>query len=690
MLVRDFFGLALALGFVLCTGVADSQAVATQDADAPDAGDAVLDLLYSDRGFGAPELSPSGRYLAYIQHGEGDGATDYVVIQDLDDPDPATRANAMGLGPVDPDWVRWASEDRLLISVSTRGDGSGYDLARFFEGFRFSRVLSVPRDLSDGGVVLFSGESNNVVGANLTISRVVDFLTDDPTHILMPAFQRNYYHLWRVNILTGEAEVVERGSRNTIAWFTDQGEPVMRVDRRGGGRIEFYTRRESGRGWRRTMTVRPRDIEQRDQDFEWAGSTETLGEILVRARPEGTDRLGIYRYDLETGEFLEPVAVRDDYDVAIALTGSFSGRYLGYGYIADRFIYEIEDPVLGAHYRGLLNFFGDQIEVEPVSFGGSRMVLRVDGPTEPATIYLYDTEIRSVDPLFALFPLSVETPLSDVETIHYVARDGLALTAYLTWPIEGSVAQAPLVVLPHGGPESRDSIRFDDLPQYLASQGYAVLQPNFRGSWGYGQAFLQAGHHEWGLAMQQDIDDAVDFMIASGRIDAERVCLVGFSYGAYAAVSGVQTSPDRYRCAVGGGGVYDLPAFLEQKADVGEAVEEYWLELLGNPGNADDAARLNATSPTLQASAITRPVFIYHGVEDRSTSIEQSRALRDALANADVAHAYLEEADTGHNWGRDEESHRRAFRNIRDFLADAMDGQLDSFVPQGAPAEPED
>lgn len=434
---------------------------------------------------------------------------------------------------------------------------------------------------------MFSNANNRMQSANWRLSQITDYMPDDPEHVLMPADNRGRYSLWKVNILTGDAEIFEEGTRRTIGWHTIDGVAVMRLDLSSRGRrMYIYTRRDAESRWERTLTIRRRDIqEQQNQtDFEWAGETGVPGQIYVRGQPKGSDFIGIHRYDLESGQYLESVAERDDFDIGSALVNDWSGEFLGYSYVADRREFSFTNRQFDAHYRGLLNYFGDQIEVYPVSFGGDRMIVSASGPTEIGSYYLYDFDATHIELLSVIWPSSTEVRTFEVQPYAYEARDGLSISGYVTWPASGPGPSTPLVVMPHGGPEARDSIVFDFMPQYLANQGYAVFQPNFRGSYGFGQAFMEAGHQQWGLAMQTDIEDGVRRLMAEGRVDPDRICLVGFSYGGYAALSGLATSPDLYKCAIAGGSVTDLRRFLDFKEDISDEVNEYWVDLIGIGG----------------------------------------------------------------------------------------------------------
>ncbi|HET8699279.1 MAG TPA: alpha/beta fold hydrolase [Gammaproteobacteria bacterium] len=219
----------------------------------------------------------------------------------------------------------------------------------------------------------------------------------------------------------------------------------------------------------------------------------------------------------------------------------------------------------------------------------------------------------------------------------YRARDGVEIPGYLTRPLDAK-GPTPLVLLPHGGPAARDVGGYDWLAHALASRGYAVLQPNFRGSGGFGEKWEKAGHGEWGIGvMQNDLTDGVAAVVAAGIADPERVCIVGASYGGYAALAGAVFTPELYRCAAAIAGVSDLRdmlGFERDKAGQASATLSYWRQAMGVTDADSPVERLNAASPAQHVERVRAPILLIHGRDDTVVPITQSRAMQRALANA--------------------------------------------------------
>jgi dipeptidyl aminopeptidase/acylaminoacyl peptidase len=251
--------------------------------------------------------------------------------------------------------------------------------------------------------------------------------------------------------------------------------------------------------------------------------------------------------------------------------------------------------------------------------------------------YLLDSKAGTAKQIAATNMQLAAAKLARRSAYSYAARDGVQIPAYLTRPL-GVEGRAPLVLLPHGGPASRDYGGYDWLAHGLASRGYAVLQPNFRGSGGYGQQWEEAGHGEWGIGvMQHDLTDGVAAVVAAGIADPERVCIVGASYGGYAALAGAAFTPELYRCAAAIAGVADLREMLDFERDRAggrSATVSYWRQAMGVDEEGSSRQDLDAASPARHAERVRAPVLLIHGRDDTVVPLVQSRMMESALQRA--------------------------------------------------------
>jgi dipeptidyl aminopeptidase/acylaminoacyl peptidase len=291
-------------------------------------------------------------------------------------------------------------------------------------------------------------------------------------------------------------------------------------------------------------------------------------------------------------------------------------------------------------------FQGQAVRITSITADGTRAIVLVYGDRNPGEYYLYDAKGQKVQLLFSVRPEIKLDDMAEMKPVTLKARDGKTLHGYLTLP-HGRSKNVPLIVYPHGGPFGiRDQWDFNSDVQLLAYHGYAVLQVNYRGSGGYGEAFQEAGYQQWGGTMQDDVTDATHWAIDQGVADPKRICIYGASYGGYAALEGVVKEPDLYKCAVGYAGVYDL-VMERNKAHTlhGRTLIPFMSRTLG-----DDEAALNANSPYLHVDKIKADLFLTHGGFDKTVDVDQVNELRGALDKIKKPYEWVYFPNEGHGY----------------------------------------
>ncbi len=626
-------------------------------------------VIYGEPDIAGPTLSPSGNRLAYIRHegDERDGRAT-VVLLDLTGPEPEVFRTL----PFDRKvkWVQWASEDRILVSLSAtrpiRGGWAWFVTSGgqivITDELDVSFIAAMDTDGSDP-VVLFA--SNRSLGTSqLQLDYVVDFLADDPDHVLMGVRGRRRAGLdvYRANVHNGRASRIDRGRPETLAWFTDsRGVTVMRLDAIPYRQeVAVLIREEDGELWTRVAQNSISSFSELAEGVNWVGRTDTINEALVTAENEETGRRSLFRFDFFTGDLAAPIWTHPLYDIAGVQVDPVSGRALALTWADERTHVEVFDPELAAHWPALESFFGDEVVVRPMQRAGDRVLVQISGPVEPASYFVYSLSRTQVDALGPRIEQLNNAALATVRIHHYQAADGTDLFGYLTIPPYPAATPTPLVVLPHGGPKARDYYGFDTLAQLIAAEGFMVFQPQYRGSAGFGREFAEAGYGQWAGLIQSDITDGVRSVIASKQVDADRVCVAGWSFGGYSALLQAILEPDLYRCAAAGAAVTDPESLLAHaEADLeGEAVA-----LRAMIGATDEAAlaRLSAVG---RVNEITVPVLLVHGREDRIVPVEQSEMMAEALeaADADYDTFYF---DGGHSLDNRRDMQRAMFQITR-------------------------
>jgi dipeptidyl aminopeptidase/acylaminoacyl peptidase len=563
------------------------------------------------------ELSPEGDRVAFITV---DGENRQLVVQRLDGRE-RYRLNA-GQGKVRD--IAWAGADHVLIQATSTGRSGMSGLREFGVTVAFNLKTRKSAVLLDNTPDTLPQRMGSPVVARLRGETVVvapSWTTKGGAHYS--------YDLYRVDLDTGRGAVLVKGGQDVSDWLVGpDGTAEARVESNDvTGRRVLQAR--AGAGWRTFLSG------DEDQPVGLGGLGRKPGTAVVGKR-EG-DHWNFYEADLATGALGAPMRGSGGQPTGI-VSDPATHRPIGLSYMRDKLEYEFFDPAHQRTWRSAVApFKGSHVALESLTPDFRKLVIKVEGAADAETYYLVDTVAKKADLLADGRPNIPPEALGTVRWITYKAADGLEIPAYLTLPHGRADARGlPLVVFPHGGPEARDAPGFDWWAQAFAARGYAVLQPQFRGSEGFGRKFTEAGHGQWGRKMQTDLSDGVRHLAAQGVVDPKRVCIMGASYGGYAAMAGITLDPGVYRCSVAVAGVGDPAAMLESDAkDAGRRnspAVRYWSKFLGT--SFRKRAELDAIAPTRQAAKAYAPILVMHGKDDTVVYHQQSvdfvRALQAA------------------------------------------------------------
>ena len=614
-------------------------------------------------------MSPDGKRIAVVgETWSGGKRSAYIDIIRADDPNLARTKVSVGENDVED--VHWANNERLLLQTVRKLNDYERKATNWIgdvDSVRVRRLLSITAE-GRNPAVMFANDVN-LHKINFNLARVVSLLPQDPLHIMMRAQEADRFNLYLVNVETGASEIVERGGPMTNNWEIQNGRAVLRWDFfTGGGAGAILSRPEGETKW--TQVRRFRRSEVLKPDFDILGDAGEPGMFLVSVREDTDATTTIRKWDVRSGQLGETVAGRPTLDVDGALFDK-NGIFVASSFIEDRLAYDFADKTLAPHYRGIEGFFGRECNVRIIDLSAdrNRLLMHVSGPRLPGAYYFYDLQAKHLENLGVSHPWLLEDRLAPVELLDVKLRDGGAMRAYLTEPLASG--PRPMIVLPHGGPEMRDHHSYDVYAQIFAAQGWLVLQPNFRGSGGYGRAYADAGRRRWADRMQEDVEDAVAQVLASGRADPKRVAIWGASYGGYAALMGAVRNPDLYKAAVAVAGPADLAQFMDDRKSYGldNPYYQYWVRTLGDP--KADLAALQASSPARRAAEIKAPVLLVHGLEDSNVLPNQSRIMAAALRAAGKSVVHLEIRGADHSdW--DEDAERKLATESVAFLAKAL------------------
>jgi acetyl esterase/lipase len=622
---------------------------------------------------GDVDINPAGTHLAWI---DNSGKLARIVFFDI-----AAKREVRSLHlPVEatPRVVNWANDATLLanVTVTHSFDRTGRDKEEWVRWFAIDLAGGSPRMLLNqgGGTLEYSYGSRVVRRVTATPGKIFMSSWDhSATHGRMTTGQLAHrgrldssvtYNVYEVDLKSGDGKVLERGTPFTWFWAADAtGKIVVRTDW-DPTREKFTIHAKDGAGWRRLY-----ESARCGQLWGMPFNTDYTA-VLAAGSICGEERVKVWSLPLD-GSPMKAVVEDPALDVEDFITDPYDGTFFG-AVLAGDDNFRWLDQRAEKRRNGLRRSFGaDRVYLYGRSADNQRVVVLAESPSRAPVYHFVDYGEKRADIINEAYPKLANTKFGTVRTFKFETRDRYPLVAYLTVPADTPEKNLPLVVLPHGGPESRDEPGFDWWAQFLASRGYAVVQPQFRGSSGFGKAHADAGRRQWGVRMQEDVTDTVRALAEQGIADPKRVCIVGASYGGYAALAGAAFTPDLYACAVSVSGVSDLPLMLahEGNSNPDESVTvDYWKEHIGLPTDAMVIAR----SPARAARAVRAPILLIHGTEDTVVPIEQSRVMARALKEAGKPFELIELPGEDH-WLSQSVTRIRMLTEIERFLAKNLD-----------------
>jgi dipeptidyl aminopeptidase/acylaminoacyl peptidase len=621
--------------------------------------------IRSDR-FESIKISPKGDYFAATVPLENGERTGLAIMRRADNSISTTFALDKNTHVAD---FHWVNPERLLISIAEKfGALETPQLT--------GELYAINADGSKGAFLVGQRMMGEGLGTRIQprkVERIAAFLIDpllnDDKRVIISVIPFNDDPFTRAEIMdvyTGRRAPVARAPVRNASFITDsQGVVRFAVGAGLDNKQQLHYREGEGKPWQLLHDQAVDDLAQTPIGFSADDRTAYL-EVEQARGPNA-----IIAFDIAT-QARTTVLVDDIADPARILRTSGNASPVG-ALLLDgkpRTAFFDEQSEEARLYRSLeAAFGGEPLLITSQTADGKVALVQTWSDRSPGDFFLFDKQAKKAGHLLSRRDWFDPAQMAERRPVRLQARDGLALHGILTVPNGASGKNMPMVVMPHGGPFGiQDFWGFDTSSQMLAEAGYAVLQLNFRGSGGYGKAFTEAGKRQWGLAMQDDLTDATRWAIQQGVADANRICIYGASYGAYAALMGVAKEPDLYRCAVGYVGVYDLPT-MHTQGDVQRrgSGATYLREWIG------ERRDLDGVSPNKLADKIKVPVFLAAGGRDERAPIQHSRLMERALTAAGVPVETLYYDNEGHGFYLDS-SNREYYTRLLAFLSRHLGG----------------
>ena len=478
--------------------------------------------------------------------------------------------------------------------------------------------------------------------------RIVDDLEDIPEEVLIGMNKRDQrlHDVYRLNVITGEMEIIAENPGNISGWQTDHDGKLRLAFTADGVNTSMLYRLTEQDTFRVILTT---DFREEVNPMFFTFDNKNLYVSSNRNR----DKSALYIFDIETATETDLIFEHNEVDISWAMYSKKRKVLTGVSAYTSKMEYKFFDEWRENLQKDLESQLpGVEVRLSDLDDNETMALVRTFSDKTRGAYYLYNTETKELNKLADISPWLDPSKMADMKPISYKSRDGLTINGYLTLPKDSNGKNLPVVINPHGGPWSRDYWGFNSEVQFLANRGYAVLQMNFRGSTGYGREFWEISFKQWGKTMQDDVTDGVHWLINEGIADKDRIGIYGGSYGGYVALAGVAFTPDLYSCAIDYVGVSNLFTFMETIPPYWELYKKMFYEMVGHP--EDDKELMMSSSPYHHADKIVAPLFVAQGANDPRVKKSESDQIVEALKSRGIDVQYMVKDNEGHGFHNEE------------------------------------
>ena len=614
------------------------------------------ELFFGDPEISGAQISPDGKFISFIKPLKG---TRNIWVKKTEDPFESAK-------PITADTKRpipgyfWSRDGKYILFVQDQGGDENFNVYAVNPADSPAPGQEVPaaRNLT---------EAKGIRAAIYAVPRS----EPDAIYIGINDRDKAWHDLYKIKISTGEKTLVRQNTERITGWVFDLKDQLKMATRSAeNGDTEVL--RVDEKGFTKVYSCNV---------FESCGPVRFHkdGERVYFTTNKGTgiDLTRLVLFNPMTGkEELVESDPLNRVDFGGASFSEVTEELIFTGYNDDRQRIYWKDKAFEADYKLVLK----KLPGKELSFGNSTkdeqlFLLTAYSDTEPGERYLFDRKTKKLTLQYRLRERLPRTALSPMKAIRFKSSDGMEIPAYLTLPVGVPAKNLPAIIVPHGGPWARDSWGYNSMAQFLANRGYAVLQPNFRGSTGFGKKFIDAGNKQWGDKMQDDVTWAAKYLIAEGIADPKKVAVMGGSYGGYATLAGVTFTPDLYAAAVAIVAPSNLITLLDSIPPYWEPIRKLFYSRMGDPNTPEGKAQLLRQSPLTHADKIKTPLLVIQGANDPRVKKRESDQIVVALRDRGFPVEYLVAPDEGHGFARPV-NNMAMFATAEKFLAKHLGGRF--------------
>jgi dipeptidyl aminopeptidase/acylaminoacyl peptidase len=623
-------------------------------------------LFFGEIQIAAAQISPDGQYISFLKPYKG---TRNLWVKKATEPFTAAR-------PISAETARpvrgyfWSRDSKYLLYAQDNAGDENFNIYAIDPTLAADPKTGVPptRALTDLKKVR-------------TEIFAVPRSRPDILYIGLNDRDPRWHDLYELHLSTGEKKLIRTNSEQISSWNFDNG-GNLRIAERTNQAGDTEILRVDPDGFKKIYSCSVLE------GCGVSGFDAANKHVFLLTNKGALNLTQLETMDPATGATTKVESDPDDrVDIDTAVTSDIDHRILFTVYRDDRQRLYFKDKAFETEYHWLQS----KLPVKEIGFGARSKdeniwIVNASSDTEPGETYLWNRRDKTLQLQYRFRDELTRAFLSERKPYRYKSSDGLEISAYLTLPKGLPAKNLPLIVFPHGGPWARDYFGYDTFAQYFANRGYAVLQPNFRGSTGFGKKFLNAGNGEWGRKMQDDLTWGVKALIADGTADPKRIGISGGSYGGYATLAGVAFTPDVYAAAVAIVAPSNLITLLDAVPPYWEAIRKQMYTRMADPNTPDGKALLIAESPLTQAKAIVTPLMVVQGKNDPRVNIRESSQIVAAVRDNGKPVEYLVAPDEGHGFARPI-NNLAMVTAMEQFLSKYLNGRYQKDIPPDVEAK---